>query len=142
VIGRAARLGAVVLAPGLLACDAIGSASGSGWTPVETNGARHQLHFVMNATDVRISLPEHVRVERVETKKNDGTGAEERRERSVRVLKSRCDDNILCDAVPNPSVPGEIVVTGRKYGETTLRVEAILDDKDEVKDTLAVRVLP
>jgi hypothetical protein len=91
---------------------------------------------------VRIGAPEHVHLERVEvrtTKQDDGTSAEERRERTVRALSGRCEDNVLCDVAPNGN---EIVVSGRKFGDTTLKVTAVLDDKDEVNDSIAIRVLP
>jgi hypothetical protein len=124
----------------VVACDAVGGASG--WKPVDTNGSRGQLHIVMSPPNVRIGAPEHVRLERVEvrtTKQDDGTSTEERRERTVRALSGHCEDNVLCDVAASGN---EIVVTGRKFGDTTLKVTAVLDEKDEVIDTMAIRVLP
>jgi hypothetical protein len=141
------RYGFVIaaLAGALLSCDAVNGLMESRWQVVGANGTKGELHVVMNATDLRIGIPEHVRIERVETrtvKKEDGTTGPETREREVRVVSGRCEDRILCEVVPNPSDPKEIVITPRKFGDTTLRLTVMLDEKDEVSDQLPVRVLP
>jgi hypothetical protein len=133
------------LAGMLLSCDPPSGLLGARWEAVDTNGAKGELHFVMTATDLHIALPEHVRIERVEArtvKKADGTTEAERRERTVRVVSGRCNEQFVCAVAPDPADPTQIVITPKAFGDTTLRVTVMLDDKDEVTDTLHVRAVP
>jgi hypothetical protein len=139
---RAQGLFLVVAAGAFASCDALNGLTGSRWDVVDANGDKGQLHVVMTANDLRVGTPEHVRVERIESRKT-GDGTEpERRERSVRVVSGRCEEQFVCGVAPNPAVPGEIVITPKRFGDTTLHVTVMLDDKDEVDDKMHVRVLP
>jgi hypothetical protein len=112
------------------------------WEPTETNGHDGAFHFVMDDY-ARIGYSEHVRVERIETrtiKKAGGPEDVQRRERKVRVVVARCESRSICDAVPFDKDPREIVVTPKIMGATTMYVTAVVDERDELKDSVSVRV--
>ena len=116
------------------------------WQPVETNGDRGEFHFVMNAYDLHLGYPEHVRVERIEERsiKKPGGGAADvqRRERTVRVMVARCESKSICDAEPHSTDAREIIVTPKIMGSTKLYVTATVDGDEEMKDSINVRVQP
>jgi hypothetical protein len=139
---RARGLPVLFVAAALVSCDALNGLTGSRWEVVDANGDKGELHVVMTASDFRIGMPEHVRVERTETRRKDDGTEPEKRERRVRVVSGRCEEQFVCEVTPNPSIPGEIVITPKRFGDTTLHVTVMLDDKDEVTDKMHVRVLP
>jgi hypothetical protein len=126
----------------LASCDALSGLTGARWDVVDANGDKGELHIMMTANDLRIGTPEHVRIERVETRKKGDDAEPEKRARSVRVVSGRCEEQFVCAVAPNPAIPGEIVITPKRFGDTTLHVTVMLDDKDEVDDKMHVRVLP
>jgi len=129
----------------LLSCDALSGLLEPQWQVTETNGTEGAFHFVMNAYDMRIGYPEHVRIERVEKrtiKKSGGATDEQKRVRKVRVVMARCESKSICDAIPHSSDTREIVVTPKMMGETTLYVTAVVDETEELKDAIKVRVTP
>jgi hypothetical protein len=133
------------LAGTLLSCDAFTGLFEPRWEVTETNGKDGAFHFVMNAYDMRIGYPEHVRVERIEKrtiKKPGGAVEEQKRERKVRVALARCESKSICDAVPHSSDTREIVVTPKMMGETLIYVTAAVDDTEEMKDAIKIRVTP
>ena len=126
------------LAGMLLSCDAFTGLFEPQWEPAETNGNDGVYHFVMNPFDLRIGYPEHVRVERIETrttKKPGGAAQVQKRER-----KARCESKSICDAIPHSDDTREIVITPKIFGETTLYVTAVIDEQEELKDSIKVRV--
>ncbi|MGO9000313.1 MAG: hypothetical protein ACLQVI_43865 [Polyangiaceae bacterium] len=140
---RARILLVAALAALLLSCDAIRDTFEPQWEPAETNGNDGVFHFVMNAFDLHIGYPEHVRVERIEsrtTKKPNGATQVQKRERKVRVIMARCESKSICDAIPHSEDTREIVVTPKIFGTTTLYVTAVVDEKEEFKDSIKVRV--
>jgi len=133
------------LAGPLLACDALSGLLEPRWEVAETNGTEGAFHFVMNAFDLRIGYPEHVRVERIEKrtiKKPGGAVEQETRVRKVRVVLARCESKSICDAVPHSSDSREIVVTPKMMGETMLYVTAVVDETEELKDAIKVKAQP
>jgi len=133
----------LALAGTLLSCDAFTGLFEPQWEPAETNGTEGAFHFVMNAFDLRIGYPEHVRVERIETrtiKKPGGATELQKRERKVRVVMARCESKSICDAIPHSEDTREVVVTPKIYGVTTLYVTAVVDENEELKDSIKVRV--
>jgi len=131
------------LAASLLSCDAFTGLFEPQWEPAETNGNDGVYHFVMNPFDLRIGYPEHVRVERIETrtiKKPGGASQVQKRERKVRVIMARCESKSICDAVPHSEDTREIVITPKIFGSTTLYVTAVIDEQEEYKDSIKVRV--
>ena len=137
------RLILLVFAGMLLSCDAFNGLIEPQWEPAETNGSEGQFHFVMNAFDLRIGYPEHVRVERIETrtiKKAGGSTEVQQRERKVRVVIARCESKSICDAIPHSDDTREIVITPKIFGVTTLYVTAVIDEQEELKDSIKVRV--
>jgi hypothetical protein len=142
---RAPVLSIAVLAATLLSCDSVSGLFEPRWEVAETNGTEGAFHFVMNAFDLRIGYPEHVRVERVETrtiKKPGGAVEPQTRTRKVRVILARCESKSICDAVPHSSDSREIVVTPKIMGETMLYVTAIVDETEQFKDAIKVKVTP
>ena len=142
---RRAVLLIAALAGPLLSCDAITGLFEPQWQVVETNGDKGAFHFVMNAFDLHIGYPEHVRIERIESrtiKKPGGAVEEQKRERKVRVILARCESKSICDAIPHSEDTREVVVTPKMFGETRLFVDAVVDETDEFKDTINVRVQP
>jgi hypothetical protein len=135
-----------LLAGPLLSCDAISSVTNlfePEWKVSEANGDDGAFHFVMNAFDLRIGYPEHVRVERIETrtiKKSGGATEEQTRERKVRVIMARCESKSICDAEPHAEDTREIVVTPKIFGVTRIYVTAIVDETDQMKDAVRVKV--
>ena len=127
-------------------CDAFTGLFEPTWEPVETNGNEGAFHFVLNAYDLRIGYPEHMRVERLEQrtikKPGERTERADRRERKVRVVLARCESRSICDAVPHSSDSREIVVTPKIMGETMLYVTAVVDETEEFKDAVTIKVQP
>ena len=138
------RIAAVaLLAAPLLSCDAITGLFEPRWEVSEANGDQGAFHFVMNAYDLRVGLPEHVRIERIEKrtiKKPGGAVEEQERTRKVRVMLARCESRSICEAEPHSSDTREVVVTPRIFGETKLFVEAAVDENEVFKDSIKVRV--
>ena len=129
----------------LLACDAFTGLFEPQWQVTETNGEDGAFHFVMNEYDMRIGYPEHVRIERIETrtiKKPGGAVEVQKRERKVRVVMARCESKSICDAIPHSDDTREVVVTPKIFGETRLMVTAVVDETDEMKDSIKVHVQP
>ena len=115
------------------------------WEPVETNGDDGAFHFVINAYDLRIGYPEHIRLERLEQrtiKKSGGAVEVQKRERKVRVILARCESKSICDAVPHSTDTREIVITPKMMGQTKLYVTGTIDETEELKDSLTVKVQP
>jgi hypothetical protein len=140
---RASVLSIAAFAAVLLSCDAITSLFEPEWQVVEANGHEGAFHFVMNAFDLRIGYPEHVRIERIESrtiKKSGGAVEEQKRERKVRVVMARCESRSICDAEPHSEDTREIVVTPKIFGKTRLYVTAVVDDTEEFKDSIDVHV--
>jgi hypothetical protein len=133
---------ALITALALPSCDAFSGLIETRWEPAETNGQDGVFHFVKDEY-ASIGYPQHVRVERIETrahKKGEGTSDLDRRERKVRVVLARCESRSICDAVPWDKDPREIIVTPKIMGATTMYVTAILDEKEELKDAVTVKV--
>ena len=142
---RAQVLLMAALAGPLLSCDALTGLFEPRWEVAETNGTEGAFHFVMNAFDMRIGYPEHVRIERVEKrqiKKPGGAVDTQTRVRKVRVVLARCESKSICEAIPHASDTREIVVTPKMMGETKLYVTAVVDETEELKDAINVRVTP
>ena len=133
------------LAAPLLSCDAFTGLFEPRWEVAETNGTEGAFHFVVNAFDIHIGYPEHIRVERIEKRtitKSGGAVEEQKRTRKVRVVMARCESKSICDAVPHATDTREIVVTGKIMGDTKLYVTAVVDETDELKDAIKVRIQP
>ena len=131
------------LSPALSSCDAVNGLIEPQWEVSDANGTEGAFHFVVNAFDLRIGYPEHIRVERLEKrtiKKPGGAVDQQKRERKVRVVLARCESKSICDAIPHASDTREIVITPKMMGETTVYVDAVVDEKDEFKDAIKVRV--
>ena len=142
---RAQVLLIAALAGPLLSCDAFTGIFEPRWEVTETNGKEGAFHFVINAFDMRIGYPEHIRVERIEKrtiKKSGGAVEEQKRERKVRVVMARCESKSICDAVPHSSDTREIVITPKMMGETLVYVTGVIDETDELKDAIKIRVTP
>jgi hypothetical protein len=142
---RAPVLVLAALCGPLLACDAFTGIFEPQWKVAEANGDNGAFHFVMNAFDLRIGYPEHVRIERIETRtihKSGGTDEEQKRERKVRVVMARCESKSICDAIPHSDDTREVVVTPKIFGGTRLYVTAVVDENEEFKDSIGVRVQP
>ena len=138
---RAACVAAIALAT--VACDEVHALFGGGWKATGTNGERSELHFGLNPFDLRKDDPEHVRIERHETRtvaKPDGTKEEETRDRKVQVVAARCIPASLCDAQPFLSDSREVVVTPRMIGGGRLEVTVALDGDESLRDQVAIRV--
>jgi hypothetical protein len=134
---------AAALSSSLVSCDAIQSVLEPSWTVEETNGDQGAFHFVVNADDLHIGLPEHIRVERVEKrtiKLSGGATKEEERTRKVRILLARCESRSICNAEPHDQDAREVVVTPRMMGMTKLYVQAAVDEGDVFKDSITVTV--
>ena len=123
----------------LPSCDAFQGLIEARWEPAETNGQNGAFHFVKDEY-ARIGYPEHVRVDRIETKKGEGSAEPARRERKVRVVLARCESRSICDAVPWDKDPREIIVTPKIMGATTMYVTAVVDEKEELKDAVTIKV--
>ncbi len=135
-------LGGLALSTTLLACDALTGLVEPRWEPVGANGNDGMFHFVMDKV-ASIGHVEHVRVERSETrafKKAGGETDTQTRERKVRVVLARCEGKSICDAIPFDGDTREIVVTPKAMGQTTVYVTAVLDERDEVKDSFTIHV--
>jgi len=133
----------LTLAPSLVSCDAIQSLMEPSWTVEETNGDQGAFHFVMNADDLHIGLPEHVRVERIEKrtiKLSGGATKVEERTRKVRVILARCESRSICNAEPHDQDARDVVVTPRIMGMTKLYVQAAVDEGEVFKDSITVTV--
>ncbi len=142
---RAGVLLIAALATPLLSCDALSGLIEPRWEVAEANGTEGAFHFVMNAFDLRINYPEHIRIERIEKrtiKKPGGATETQTRERKVRVVMARCESKSICDALPHSSDTREVVVTPKMMGETKLYVTAVVDETEELKDAIKVRVTP
>ena len=142
---RAGVLAAVALAIPLVSCDAISGLFEPRWDVSEANGDKGAFHFVMNAYDLHIGLPEHVRIERIETrsiKTPGGAVEQQQRERKVRVMLAQCESKSVCNAEPHSSDTREVVVTPRIIGETRLNVEAAVDENEVFRDSIKVKVVP
>jgi hypothetical protein len=132
-----------VLTGALLSCDALSGLVEPQWTVDQGNGKDGQFHFVMNSYAMRIGQPEHVRVERIETRtlhKPGGAEEVQKHERKVRVVMARCESASICSAIPHSQDTREIVVTPKIMGGTTLYVTAVVDEKEEFKDSIVVHV--
>jgi hypothetical protein len=128
-----------------LGCDAVSSLFEPRWTPVDTNGEKGAFHFVTNPYDYRINLPEHVRVERTERRtvtKPGGAKEEQERQRSIQVVLARCRPASLCDAHPHSEDTREVVIQPRMIGDGTLEVTAAIDGKENMSDSLPIKVRP
>jgi hypothetical protein len=133
------------LAAPLLSCDALSNLLEPQWQVTDANGTEGAFHFVTNAFDIHIGYPEHIRVERVEKqtiKKPGGAVEEKKRTRKVRVIMARCESKSICDAIPHATDTREVVVTGKIMGDTMLYVTAVVDETDEMKDAIKIRIQP
>ena len=144
---RASVILIAALAVPLLSCDQLTSLLGleSQWKVADANGTEGAFHFVTNAFDIHIGYPEHIRVERIETrtiKKPGGATEEQKRVKKVRVIMARCESRSICDAIPHADDTREVVVTGKIMGDTMLYVTAVVDETDEMKDAIKIRVQP
>jgi hypothetical protein len=130
------------LAALLLSCDAVNGLIEPQWEVAGANGKEGQFHFLLNPYALHIGQPENVRVERIETrsiKKAGGAVDVQKRERKVRVVLARCESASICNAAPHAEDTREITITPRMMGSTTVYVTAVVDEKEELKDSVVVR---
>ena len=140
---RARLLLIAALAMPLLSCDALTGIFEPRWEPIETNGTEGAFHFVLNAYDLHIGYPEHMRVERIEQrtiKKSGGAVDVQKRERKVRVMLARCESRSICEAAPHSDDTREVVITPRIMGDTLVYVTAAVDEGEVFKDAIKIRV--
>jgi hypothetical protein len=136
-----AALVAVLATSTLLACDALTGLFEPNWEVAEANGKEGAFHFVMDSY-ARIGYPEHVRIERVESrtiKKPGGATEVQKRTRKVRVIMARCESKSICDAIPHSEDTRDVVVTGKMLGGTRLYVTAVVDESEELKDSIVIQ---
>ena len=82
------------------------------------------------------------RTEKRTITKPGGAKEEQERQCQVQVVLAKCKPLSICEAHPHSSDTREIVVTPAMMGAATLYVTVEIDGKEEMKDSIQIRVSP